>query len=83
LYLDTLQLCLSRVVEDRVQETDLEEDNRVSSVGVADMVEGDKLKAVGMVEDKQVAEMEGKVLMDKGLNVVRMKHTMTVVVGKQ
>lgn len=85
LYLDTLQLCLlSRVVEDRVQETDLEEDNRVTSVGVVDMVEGDKLKVVGMVEDKQVAEMEGKGLMDKGLNVVGMKQTMTVVVvGKQ
>lgn len=55
----------------------------MSYAGVADMVEGDKLKAVGMAEDKQMAEEERKVLMDKGLNLVGMKHTLTVVVGKQ
>lgn len=42
----------------------------MSYTGVVDMVEGDKLKVVGMVEDKQIAEEERKVLMDKGLNLV-------------
>lgn len=68
------------VVEDTFLGTHLE-DNRARPVGVVDMMVGDMLKVVGMVKDKQLAEVEDMKLVDTRLNWVGMK-CMAMVPGK-